>query len=179
MLSQQYHSRILADIDNICRRANVPKKMLDQSAKEYCSGTELQWLTRFPFYQRKNQGLVLLGKHTPGPDIKMMAMASALLRNYVDARLLTVQGLLQDYENGGVAPDPTVLFVPNLFVRQGGKGLPSWKMQLVYDLLLSRFTSGRISVLYVEDLGAMAAEYGQLFAQHLEANYQMALQVQL
>jgi hypothetical protein len=101
----------------------------------------------------------------------MMAMAAALLRNYIDARVITVQTLLEASEHHHEIPDPTVLLIPNLFVRQGGKGIPSWKMSLIYDLLLSRFTAGRVTVAYVEDMNLMAADYGALMAQHLKAGY--------
>lgn len=171
MLTAEHHDRLIKNLDAICHTANVPKSFLNKSAKEFCIGGELDWLTHFPINQREGRGLVLLGKHTPPPDIKMMAMAAALLRNYIDARVVTVQTLLEAYESHNEVPDPTVLLIPNLYVRQGGKGLPSWKMQMIYDLLLSRFTAGKVTVVYVEDMKALAAEYGSLIVQHLEASY--------
>jgi hypothetical protein len=171
MLSQEHHGRIIADIDNIARRANIPKSFLNRSAKEFCKGTELEWLKKFPANQRAGNGLVLLGTHEPAPDVKMMAMAAALIRNYVDAKVLTIQTLLDAQQRDLEVPDPTVMFVPNLFVRQGGQGLPAWKMQIVYDVLLSRFTNGRLSAVYVEDMAALGSTYGHLLVQHLESNY--------
>lgn len=172
MLNNEHHDRLIKDLDNICRVANIPKQMMHKSAGEFLSVEEMKWLVSFPVQQRENRGLVFTGKHTPSPDIKMMAMTAALLRNYVDSRLITVQALLDAHEHrSGELPDPTVLMIPNLFVKQGGKGLPSWKMQIVYDILLSRFAAGRLTVAYVENLGAMGAEYGSLFIQHLETNY--------
>lgn len=171
MLTPERHGRLLADIDNIARTANVPKSMLFQSAAKYCDGAELEWLKRFPVHQREGRGLVLTGLHKPPPDLKMMAMAAALVRNYVDARVITVQSLLDQHEATKEMPNPTVLLIPNLYVRQGLKGMPAWKVQLIYDLLLSRFTTQRLSVVYVESLDAMQAEFGHLFVQHLQASY--------
>lgn len=172
VLDPKTHARILADKENLARVANIPVSMLFESAKKYCDPAEIDWLTRFPVNRRMNRGLVLTGNHTPPPEIKMMAMTAALVRNYVDARVITAQALLQSIEDGkGEVPDPTVMFVPNLFVRHGGKGLPAWKVQILYDLLLSRFTAGKVSVLYVESMDAMGAEYGHTFTGHFEANY--------
>lgn len=172
MLSPETHARIIADLDHICHTANIPKLMMYKSAKDFCSGKELEWLTRFPVHQRNNQGLVLTGKHNPPPDLKMMSMAAALLRNYVDARVVTVQSIISSIIDNEEPADPTVLLIPNLYVR--GQKAPEWKMSLVYDHLLSRFTAGKLTVVYVEDLKSMGQEYGQLFVQHLESNYQLA-----
>lgn len=172
MLSPIYHARLLADADHVCQTAQIPKGMLQRSAKEYVTGPELEWIQNFPVHQRASRGLILVGHHTPPPDIKMMALTAALLRNYVDARIVTVNTLISAHnDKDAEIPDPTVMMIPNLFIRQGGKGLPSWQIQIVYDTLLARFTAGKPTVAYVENMDALGKEYGSLMIQHLTTNY--------
>jgi hypothetical protein len=169
VLSEKHHSRIIADKDNLCRIANIPVSWLDRTARSVCADGELDWLVRYPFYKRQGKGLLLTGKHTPPPETKMMAMVAALVRNYIDARLATIHDVIETVGKG--TDEASVLFIPNLFQRQGPKGIHPYKMQMVYDLLLSRVVNGKVSVLYVEDLAKFGAEFGTVFQQHLEANY--------
>jgi hypothetical protein len=170
VLSKQIHGRIWEDRENICRIANIPVTMLEQSAQGICNATEFEWLKHYPAYKRQGKGLALTGKHTPPPDTKMMHLVAALLRNHIDARVVTLQGVIDAMDRGD-SLDATVLFIPNMFQRQGPKGLHPFKMQMVYDLLLSRHAKGKLTVVYVEDLKAFGSEFGMVFQQHLEANY--------
>jgi hypothetical protein len=49
--------------------------------------------------------------------------------------------------------------------------LPQWKVQQLYDLLLQRKSLALLTVVYVEDLGALTKDYGAVFARHLKNNY--------
>jgi len=171
MLTAERHSRIIADRTSYARAAGIPEWMLEESATKYCDGKTLDWLRRYPVHRRSGRGLCMVGKFTPPPDTQMQAMAAALVRNCFDGRVMTAHMVLDYHERTHDVPDPTVLLVPNLFVRQAKAGLPSWKMAVLYDVLLSRFTMGRATVVYVEDMQGLASEYGALMAQHLEANY--------
>ena len=57
--------------------------------------------------------------------------------------------------------------IPNLYLCSLGKTLPAWKIQTLFDLLLSRYTAGHLTVFYVEDMQALAQDYGPMFAGHL------------
>lgn len=170
MISQTTHKRFLDDLDHICAVANVPKSMVFKSAKDFCAKTEIDWLLNFPRYEREGKNLCLVGMHSPSPETKMMAMACTLLRNHLDARVLplnTVLHLIAD----GFPPDPHILLIPNLYIRQGGKTLPSWQMQQVYDLLLARLVAGKPTIIYVEDMNALGMEYGSVLSQHIKDHY--------
>jgi hypothetical protein len=165
------HARLIADAPSICRIAGVPWAMVEKSATEYLPGPELDFLRRYPHHLRAGKGLLLTGKHKPGPDTKLQAMGGAFLRNFIDARVMTVQALLDIHDEEGSFPDPTVLLIPNLHVVQKGKALTAWMNQLLYDLLVTRRTSGRMTIAYVESLEALGTAFGSLFRQHLEDNY--------
>jgi hypothetical protein len=103
----------------------------------------------------------------------MMAIAAALLRNFIDARVVPLNTLLSSVDSGKPI-DPTVLLIPNLFVRGGGKTVPAWKMQQAYDLLLQRSVSGKLSVVYVESMDGLKEGFGMVFGQHLEGHYEVS-----
>jgi len=171
MLDAATHSRIIADISNVCRTANIPQNMLWQSATQYCSTVELDWLRHFNVNKKQGRNLLLTGNHMVVPEVKMMSMAAALIRNFKDARLVTVNTIVDAHDDKVEIPDPSIMFIPNLYVRQGGKSLPSWKAQIIYDVLLDRLASSKPVVAYVEDLEAMGKEYGNSFVQHFKAHY--------
>lgn len=170
VIDKDKHARLLQDLDHICETANITKAMIYRSATEFLQPVELDWLQNFYAYRDAGENLLLVGKHTPGPDTKMMAIAAALLRNFIDARVIPLNTLISACEKGD-PPDPTVLLIPNLYVWSEGKALPAWKIQSVYDLLLQRLTMGKPVVAYVEELAPMEKSYGQVFAQHLADHY--------
>lgn len=173
VLDKERHQRLLMDADSVCETANIPRTMLERSARDFCGAVELDWLINYPARVHDGRNLLLTGEQSPGPEVKMMAIAAALLRNFIDARVVPLNTLLQILESNDPF-EPTVLLVPNLYVRGGGRTLPAWKMQRAYDLLLQRRVSGRLSVVYVESMAALKSEFGLVFAQHLEDHYDVA-----
>lgn len=171
ILDPQRHARLLADIEGIAKTANIPVTMVHQSAKPYLSAEELDWLRHFNAYREQGvAGLLMTGTPAVPVDTKLMAMVGALLRNFVDARLMPLNSVLSAAEESSM-PEPTVLAIPNLFVRSVGKSLPDWKVQTVYDVLLQRLTTGKPSLLYVESMKDLQAVYGSVFHRHLTSNY--------
>ncbi len=166
------HARLIADLPHVCETANVPPSFVHTSIKGVCTQAEMDWVVNF----HKNRamgvaGLALVGSDEP--DKHMMAMAGAFLRNYIDARVVTKDTLLNSAAVDNLSA-PTVLMVPNFFIKGYGKGQPSYKVQALYDVLLSRFTASKPTVLYIEDFDAMRKEYGEVIASHIKAHYKMA-----
>jgi hypothetical protein len=171
ILDKDLHSRLLADLNHVCELANVPATFVHQSMKGVAEEADIKWVKGFNVARNSGKaGLIIMGHN---PEVRMMAIAGALLRNFIDARILPLNTLLTLAEKGG-APEPSVLLVPNLFLRSAGKAIPAWKIQIIYDLLLHRLTSNKPSVLYVESMNALADAYGQVFADHLMAHYQIS-----
>lgn len=164
------HQRLIADIDNICATANIPQAMIHRSAMDVLTPKELDWLRNVRFMQEQGRGLVLRG--AADAETKIMAMTAAMLRNFIDARVIPLNTLLQQAEDKAV-PTPSVLLIPNLYVRGVGRALPAWKVQIVYDLLLARMTAGKLTVAYVEDMDGLEKDYGQVFFAHLQSHYQI------
>jgi hypothetical protein len=169
VLHDVQHARIVADIDHICEVAGVQKKFLFLSMVDFCTKKEVDWVRKFNQYQQEGvAGLVLEG--VAKPDTKCQAIAAAFIRNFMDARVIPLNTLLDMQEQKSV-PHPTVLIIPNLFVVAAINNLSAWKIQAIYDLLLDRSIKGKASVVYVEDLKSLANHYGKPFADFLKESF--------
>jgi hypothetical protein len=170
VLDPVVHARLLLDIDHVCETANIPPMYLHRRMAPYCRDHEIAWVKGYP--QAKIEGKIagyrLIGKNS---EPRCMAICGAFLRNFIDARVVTLNKLIDDAQKGE-APDPTVMIIPNLFVAtQGGKPLTAWQVSLLYDVLLARMVSGRMTVVYVEDMDALANAYGALMREHLLTHF--------
>lgn len=171
ILDPQRHARLLDDIERSAKTANIPVRAIHHSAKPYLSAAELDWMKHFHAHRENGSaGLLLTGAMEPTVEMKMQAMVGALIRNFMDARLMGMHSVFQAAKEGNM-PEPTVLAVPNLFVRSAEKNFPDWKIQTVYDVLLQRLTAGKPSILYVENMVDLRNAYGAVFHSHLLNNY--------
>lgn len=100
----------------------------------------MDWLINF--HDNGRPGLVLTG---PDAVRRCMAIAAALVRNFIDARVRTVDQMLDD------PVEATVLLCPN-FHLIGSKTMPGWRIQKLYDLLLERYTRDLPTVVWVDSL---------------------------
>jgi hypothetical protein len=161
------HARLMADMESVCLTANVPQQFILQSAKSVCGPKEMDWLANFHEYRKSKAGAVLVGGKD-GPR-RCMAMAGALIRNFIDARVVNLNALLEDKDK----IDPTVLLVPNLHLQSYGKTLAAHELQDLYDLLLQRLIANRPTVVYVQDMEALREAYGQTIYDHLIENLKL------
>lgn len=168
VLHPERHKRLIADLPAICEVANVPMHMVRCSARPYLSPAQLEWLVNYPTMVEQGTGLLITGKQAHPPETICMAICAALMRNFIDARFISLGTLLAD---DAPVPDPTVMVVPNLYVVTAGKALPDWKVQHAYDVLVRRRATGRLSVVYVEDMKALEAAYGAVFRGHFSTGY--------
>ena len=162
------HHRLIQGLDKVCEVANVPPQYVHQSMIGVCGPQEVEWVRRLHELKREGvAGLVLDG--VSNSQGRCFAIAGALLRNFKDARVISLNTLLSASEKDEM-PDPTILLIPNLYLKSYGKTMTAWRLQAIYDLLLARMASSKSTVVFVEDFAAMTAEYGPLFAELLN-NY--------
>jgi hypothetical protein len=161
--SEGVHFRLIMNEAEVCLTAGVQSKFLHESMGVYCSEDEIDYVRHFKQKEKEGQpGLVLVGGKNV--DSRCQAIAAAFVRNFIDARVIPMNSLLERTGDGLL---PHVLVVPNLYISQAGKGLPAWKIQGLYDLLLQRSVQGLSSVVYVQNLSGMLEVYGAPFADFL------------
>lgn len=175
VLDPQYHSRLIADMENTCRKAGIPVAMLLQSCNDICSEQEVTFTRDLSTHASEGvYGLLYTGApksgHTP-VHVRMMALAAACVRNYINAQVMTVQDVLAQIKKGTV-PSPTVLMIPNFFIsKEQGGSIPAWQSSELLSLLMNRQALDQQTYLYVEDIDLMAVQYGEIFKQHLSAHF--------
>lgn len=165
------HERLIQDIAHVQETANIPVQFITSSMKDHCPMNDVDFVVHYNKGKAAGiAGMVMVNQ--PNVDTRMMAICGAFVRNYIDARVIPLNTLMAMQE-AGTLPSPTVLLIPNLFLTTVGKALPAWKIQIVYDMLLSRFVGGKTTILYVENLAGLEAAYGQVFVDHLKSNYKI------
>ncbi|HEY0821449.1 MAG TPA: hypothetical protein VGD46_21920, partial [Rhizobacter sp.] len=177
VLVKEVHDRLVHDIENVARMAGIPVPMIWTSATQYCNEDEIDYTRRLHLHAAEGTfGYLYVGKqHGEHPvSMRMMALAGACVRNFINARVMTVQDLLAAVRKDNV-PSPTVLLIPNFFVStEHGGNLPSWQASGLMSVLLNRMAAGQQTYVYVDDLDAMKAQYGDMVYQHLAAYFQRA-----
>ncbi len=168
VIDEHYHAALLRDVDSVVRSANIPEAMLYRSMVGLCSETEIEYMRGM----RRNAatgvyGLVLQGlKPRTSPLERFSAIAAACLRNYISARVMTLQDVLEALAESDM-PEPTVLLVPNFYVGMDGGGPSKYRVPALLGLLYARQAAGLQTVVYVQSLAAMGAAYGASCEQHL------------
>lgn len=166
VLDAKEHSRIIADFERVCTVAGIQGHFLYESMTKHCGPVEVDWVRRFWYYLRTGvPGVCLQG--ISRPDTRCQSIAAALVRNWVDARVIPLNTLIESTMDGGHPPQPTVLLIPNLFMSAMGKSVPAWRIQVMYDLLLERSTKSKPTVVYVENMTGLVGMYGEPFRDFL------------
>lgn len=174
LLDKEFHRSLLDDLPAMARAANIPVQMVWTSMTKVCVPQEIEYLKAI---RRKSLagvcGMVYTGKPKKPMTNRMMAAAGACLRNYIDARVLTLEDLLTNIKSNTLG-SPAVLFVPNFFVgtKEGGK-IAEWQTSGLLSMLYSRQAEGHQTMLYVKSLTELATAYGPAFEQHLRANFEI------
>lgn len=169
ILDPERHKKLIQSIEQVCAVAGIPKSFLHQSMTVFCGEHDVDWVKDYHSLESLGKaGLVITG---PNSETRMFAMAAALVRNFIDARVVNLNTVLEWHKSED-EPNPTVLFIPNLYTKNmDSKVMPSWKVQQIHDLLISRYAKGRTTVVYVESEQGVKAQYGSLFAEHLHNCY--------
>lgn len=172
LLDKDYHMELIKDIDRVVARAGIPREMIWTSMKGICSQDEIEWAMAYSKNRLKGVGgLVYTGKMEGSIEDRMMAMTAAFLRNYIDARMMTLQEVL-DATSDKAMPDPSVLLIPNFFISKGSGGqIASWKINDLLGMLISRRAQNKMTILYVQSIADLKKEYGEPMAKHLSPSH--------
>lgn len=173
ILNEEFHARLIEDIERYADVANVPVSMIHEPLAQYCSSEEVAWIKGIMLH-RENRvaGLCLTGIDSKRPvETRMWAMAAALLRNYVDARILTMTTLLDEHKDGEVE-SPTVLLIPNLYVEYaGGKPNTNWQVNILQDILMRRMVEKKITIIYVQSIEGLKKNFGEGIGVFIETHW--------
>lgn len=164
VIKEDKHGRLIPDIEHYARGAGIHPQFIYRKAANWCSESELDWLRGLPTMEHTMMG----GYYTGYPagtsiDVRMMAMAGALVRNFIPAKVVTVDEVLE-----GVKGD--VWFLPDFFLE--GAALPGWKAQELLQRLHKHFAAMNRAVLYVESMSKMKGAYGAAIHRFVEQHFE-------
>jgi hypothetical protein len=173
-LLPEIHDRLVADIDNIARDAAIQPAHIFTPLVGNVSPKEVDWVKKFKFHTTSGKsGLCLIGKN-PNVDVedRMAAIAGALVRNFIRARIFTLSQIMDLAERSEV-PEPTCLLIPNFFQEKSAAGqMSSWKIPQLLDILVQRRIRGLQTVIHVSSMHALDSEYGSAFAKHVNSHFE-------
>lgn len=176
VLKKEVHHRLVASLDVIARQAMIQPRWIYTPLAETCGASEVDYVRRFKFHQHEGiAGLAIVGEQ-PASSVenRMSAMAGALLRNFIDARVMTLGSFVEAAEDDDV-PLSSCVLIPNFCVgvspkaKGGSKG--AWQIASLLDALILRQTQGLQTVIYANSLEAIGTEYGVAVKNHVANHY--------
>jgi len=174
VLHKDIHMSLVKNLDKISLATGVPKKFIwSEDDNQVCSRKEWKYIIQCRKYRFEGSaGLVITNNSTQlhSPEAKMMLMAGKLIRNFIDARLVIVQDLLDEMKDGD-KDESDVLLIPNFFIPKKGITVPDWQINNLQGLLIKRLCSSNLTILYVEDMEQLKLAYGKAMYDHLNSHY--------
>ena len=173
VLDRGMHSRLAQNLQYFADRANIADVyILDKMSKFGCNDADIGYVRAIKrMAANKIFGLIYYGKETVPVMPRMMGVAGACVRNFVDAKVMTVQHLLADLKVGNT-PDTTVLCIPNFFIAKGEGGkIADWHVPELLGLLYARMARGQQTLMYDSEWQGLRNAYGDPLADHLKNQF--------
>jgi hypothetical protein len=170
VLTRDVHELLVPNVERFADDANILPDWIWTPLGAVCGPAEVDWVDRLKFHRGDRVfGPAYVGWN-PDPPIedRMAAIAGALIRHFINARVMTVHRLIGAANNGAI-PDMSCLLIPNLFL--GTSDIAPWRVSLLLDALLHRHALGLQTVVYASDLQAMGVEYSATLERHIEKQY--------
>lgn len=167
LIDEYYHDQLLADISAVVRQAGIPERYVWTSLTEYCGEDEIEYVSHLK-HSDSHIGMVYIGKVGGKPvNERMMAIAGACLRNYINAKVMTVYDVMDAMKDGEM-PSPTVLLIPDFY---DGTVHAEWRLSGLMGMLYKREQQDKKTILYVSDKKGLGSAYGEQFAKHLSGKF--------
>ena len=167
------HEMLLADIQGVLRQANIPERFVWTPIRDYCNEDEIDYVSTLKDSEAKAIGMVYIG-NIEGASVndRMMSIAGTCLRNYINAKVMTVQDVIHALKNDSMPSNVSVLLIPNFFIgKKGGGKIANWEISALLGMLYKRQQEGKKTILYVSNKKALEAEYGKTFINHLDGKF--------
>ena len=169
------HEPLVANLLAFAKTAGVAPVQICTPLGDRISTAENHYVRKFHFHRTGGEvsGLCLTGLDTMLAEDHMVAITSCLVRNFIDARLMTI-GTLLGMMTSGDDPNCTCLLLSNFFLSKAeGGGVSAWQIPVMLDLLLARKLAGQQTVIYVSDMAKLKKEYGAAFGRLIESQYKI------
>lgn len=173
ILDKTYHKRLIEGMTDALRDANISERFIHTSLSQHASGPVLDYIRGFK-QQTKigNYGLLVCGyKYMNAPEEGMQAIVASLTRNFIRARVVTLQGFMDNDDDD--LQDYTALAIPNLLT--GSKSaLPEWAFAGLADRLSYRKLKGRQTIMWATSMNEVETVYGTDITRALKRDFVVA-----
>jgi hypothetical protein len=170
VLDSGRHQRLVMNIEHYASRAGISPHHIWTAARKTFGPAEIDYLEQS--ISRAATGVV--GAYYVGEnDIvsHMARMVGALVREFVDARMMTVQDIVK-LDEDGEEPDATVLFIPNFYMAHEYGKYDSRKIAVLMDLLYSRAARSQPTVIHLSDKTKAIVTFGKTLPGLLTTRYE-------
>ena len=168
------HDRIVADIENVALDALIQPEYIWTKLDPSQYGSDVvSYVRRFKFHRQEGTHGLVLGKTCENPEDTMAAIAGALVRNFIRARVCTLNQVVESSANGSLQ-DVSCLLIPNFYtgsIKAGKDAQAAWRVAALHDVLVARHAAGLQTVVYVSDMNELTQEYGMAVRRHLITNF--------
>ena len=174
VLQEAHHARLVANLDGFARDAGIQPFWIWTPLAKTVGETEIEYISDFRRHRVEGlvQGLCYVRETAKAePEKHMAALAGALVRNFIRARMMTLGSVL-DTLSKHEEIEATCLLIPNFHLsKDEGGNIASWQVQHLHDLLVQRGQSGLQTVVYTSDMTVLRKDYGLAIGRLIENNY--------
>lgn len=168
ILDPEKHYRLIQQRHAVAQRAGLGAAFMSaiwEPLPPMVTRNQRQWLVNTIYKQPAH--LIFGGKGTYVAEC-FRALVGALLRNEVDARLMTVEEIVH-IVMGDDTLEAGVLFISDFALIDEPRSEPVKRK--ITGVVRQRINAGMPTALYVNDPTAISKSYGQPFAQEIEAHF--------
>lgn len=170
VLDPAVHGGLIANLSGFSKDAGIDPKWVDYSLAAFCANEAvIDWVRNFR--SPKRYGLLIDNKSKWDSADLCSAITGALMRNFINARLLTQTEFIDRVKTGYGAWESCVL-MPNFFMSGADVSMPDWQLSYLLDGLIMLNTHKCRVVLVTEDEKTMSKVYGPSVSKHLSMNFQ-------
>lgn len=174
VLDPTVHARVVMQKDKFAADAGIPAGFIWAKLDEVCpTEDERTWLKRYRLHRKEGySGLVFLGEgFDPTIEVRMCGIAGALVRNFIRARVMSMEAVFQHMKTGEV-PEADCLLLPTFATAKADDRRSS----MVSDLLIERWKDPQgQTVVCAPSLEAIAKVYGGFVRDHIAATYRTVM----
>lgn len=171
ILTYKNHWRIVQNISMYAEQAGIPEYFIYHSCKDILHDAELQYLADFNGISDKG---ISGGYYESGADSyidRMYSMVGLMLRNYKDAKFITLQDLIFAIKAND-APKSRLVCIPNFaLAKDEGGNVATWELANVLSWILNHHSRGRQVVIYAQDLDFIDQQYGGVLRGHIDNHF--------
>lgn len=170
VLNHEAHSRLVQRKDEFASDAGIPASFIWTPLEATCpTEAEQVWVRQFRRHRQEGySGLLYLGiGFEPTLEVRMCGIAGALLRNFIRARVMSMETVYQTMRQGET-PEATCLLLPTFADSKPDDR----RSGLVSDLVMERWhTQGSQTVVRATSYDQLGAVYGSFVRDHIRAHY--------